>query len=672
MTPVSIVVDSDSDADSICADQTIDEHERHIAERRRRNDERLKDSIQSIYRRFGQDLSDIGDEIDLITGRIIVNNGHIARMQDERDLGTYDGLFGDAPDDDASDASPDDDNVDDLYLGKHATDSSDTYSSSDDDADDMFDASAVLDQLSCPEERHQTFLDPALAASKRDHEDDMDLGSAHDKSRGIMQLVPHPSRDASGQHESLTTPDIEAIAALSRRISHNIASYLARQASKQRRAWQIAPLLESIRLPPAKVMLGLDLNMSRHMSPSNSIWSFPDQDSYYQKPAKRRRLLESNEQPQSNDQEVVTQDLTWTNDVQEAAQEAFRSLAYGVGHVAQTNTKSMQPTDDMSDSEQDGTRTVRFRRPRRKFTMEEDRTIKVMREVHGMRWTDILAKLPGRSLRSVHSRYKRELKHLPNAKNTYVKREVVEITSDDEANPWPAIAHDQLVLDPLLQPAPMAPFGRNDPLYAGPSPSPNPAMWGQRTSGIDNVHMYTNPPPQPTLKRKVVPKPRYQQFDSSQGAGQFGILRMDPPPRDVCSGPTPVQASNPSSKKLGSCGVIRPSKPAKRPKITRAKSAAVDTQLGLNVDPSLDSARPHNRSTDVMPDSVDLQPNTKSIVTQPPPVTEIRLERNGRHDSPQLSGGMMPDPGPAEHSATSRASMVQPIEYMESEIDELA
>ena len=55
--------------------------------RRAQNDFRLKSIFESIFEKYGRDFDGIGDEIDLKTGEIVVNNGHIQRMTNERDAG---------------------------------------------------------------------------------------------------------------------------------------------------------------------------------------------------------------------------------------------------------------------------------------------------------------------------------------------------------------------------------------------------------------------------------------------------------------------------------------------------------------------------------------------------------------------------------------------------------
>lgn len=61
---------------------------RQLIEDRRRNDLKLKGRFEKIFNKYERDFTRIGDEIDLETGHIIVNNGHLAYMQNERDVGS--------------------------------------------------------------------------------------------------------------------------------------------------------------------------------------------------------------------------------------------------------------------------------------------------------------------------------------------------------------------------------------------------------------------------------------------------------------------------------------------------------------------------------------------------------------------------------------------------------
>jgi Centromere protein Scm3 len=56
---------------------------------RAQNDLALKSRFESIFAKYSQDFTDIGDEIDLNTGEILVDNGHLEFMQHEKDIGTH-------------------------------------------------------------------------------------------------------------------------------------------------------------------------------------------------------------------------------------------------------------------------------------------------------------------------------------------------------------------------------------------------------------------------------------------------------------------------------------------------------------------------------------------------------------------------------------------------------
>ena len=59
-----------------------------LQRRRARNDNRLKSIFESIFDKYGRDFEGIGDEVDLMgTGEIVVNNGHLLSMGNERDAG---------------------------------------------------------------------------------------------------------------------------------------------------------------------------------------------------------------------------------------------------------------------------------------------------------------------------------------------------------------------------------------------------------------------------------------------------------------------------------------------------------------------------------------------------------------------------------------------------------
>ncbi|KAL8947817.1 MAG: hypothetical protein Q9222_005944 [Ikaeria aurantiellina] len=58
-----------------------------LGEQRARCDKKLKSRFESIFAKYEKDFDGIGDEIDLVTGEIVVDNGHVENMVDEIDPG---------------------------------------------------------------------------------------------------------------------------------------------------------------------------------------------------------------------------------------------------------------------------------------------------------------------------------------------------------------------------------------------------------------------------------------------------------------------------------------------------------------------------------------------------------------------------------------------------------
>ncbi len=53
---------------------------------RARKDRRLKGSFEAIFEKYGRDFTDVSDIVDLETGKIVVDNGHITSMRNEHDI----------------------------------------------------------------------------------------------------------------------------------------------------------------------------------------------------------------------------------------------------------------------------------------------------------------------------------------------------------------------------------------------------------------------------------------------------------------------------------------------------------------------------------------------------------------------------------------------------------
>ncbi|EMC95277.1 hypothetical protein BAUCODRAFT_35264 [Baudoinia panamericana UAMH 10762] len=68
-------------------DEQDNEQDDELERDRYANDQRLKSRFENIFAKYARDFSGIGDEIDMETGEIVVDNGHLANMQHEADPG---------------------------------------------------------------------------------------------------------------------------------------------------------------------------------------------------------------------------------------------------------------------------------------------------------------------------------------------------------------------------------------------------------------------------------------------------------------------------------------------------------------------------------------------------------------------------------------------------------
>jgi len=71
----------------VSADQADQARITNTAVPRRQHDLRLKSRFDAIFNKYGHDFSGIGDVIDITSGNILVDNGHVSRMRHARDIG---------------------------------------------------------------------------------------------------------------------------------------------------------------------------------------------------------------------------------------------------------------------------------------------------------------------------------------------------------------------------------------------------------------------------------------------------------------------------------------------------------------------------------------------------------------------------------------------------------
>ncbi|PBP23019.1 centromere protein Scm3 [Diplocarpon rosae] len=61
--------------------------EAELHQKRARLDDKLKSKFESIFEKYERNFDGVGDEIDMETGEIVVNNGHLMQMMGEQDVG---------------------------------------------------------------------------------------------------------------------------------------------------------------------------------------------------------------------------------------------------------------------------------------------------------------------------------------------------------------------------------------------------------------------------------------------------------------------------------------------------------------------------------------------------------------------------------------------------------
>ena len=79
--------DEEDEEDDEEVDEPIYDPEDELEQRRAQLDYKLKSTFEAIFDKYGKDFDGVGDEIDLATGEIVVDNGHLLEMRDERDEG---------------------------------------------------------------------------------------------------------------------------------------------------------------------------------------------------------------------------------------------------------------------------------------------------------------------------------------------------------------------------------------------------------------------------------------------------------------------------------------------------------------------------------------------------------------------------------------------------------
>ncbi|ELR03580.1 hypothetical protein GMDG_06234 [Pseudogymnoascus destructans 20631-21] len=127
-------VDDEDMYEDMSEDDAYEEEapEANMEAARQKLDNKLKSTFEAIFEKYGKDFSGIGDEIDLRTGEIIVDNGHLAEMHNETDAGKGRGrgilrAFTEEPEQAGFSRHGGEDNVEDYYDVDEASDSMDYH-----------------------------------------------------------------------------------------------------------------------------------------------------------------------------------------------------------------------------------------------------------------------------------------------------------------------------------------------------------------------------------------------------------------------------------------------------------------------------------------------------------------------------------------------------------------
>jgi hypothetical protein len=515
---------------------------------RQRIDLKLKGTFERIFEKYARDFTGVGDEIDMETGEVVVNNGHLTYMQHERDTGKsassrFVRAFADelevedAPDDNDHDETDgiqhepeededelhqdpdDDDDEDELHsdarqasyhdeddYGRQEEDVSDDEDGDYEDAAvDAGDEQSGDESDDLAHDPDRFVLDPRLAEPHTKGSQEQQYLStsvipstevSHSLpqisiAESLNQLVPH--QDANGRI------DPEAIHQLGQSIANQIAQFLMRAnpinrqptfPSQSQTIWSAPPLPEDAFGPPSFFDNRRD-QFTPAPARAPSVWDSPSGGQSLWAPAgtrpkKRRRLLKHTETSFDLDPAL---------------------------------------TDDAAFSDAPS---------RNRYSREEDELIKRLKEINGLTWQQITAQMPGRTTGGLSGRYTRVLKNMP--RPVMIKREIIEIMDGDDdelSTPAPSHIANTSGMSPFSTPLLRRAMDKQIARHGDNGEIPITIGEEDDTDSRDS----SAPPPSKSKKRKTsrekelsrVVSGQYRTFDTSNPVGNFGILCTDTP-----------------------------------------------------------------------------------------------------------------------------------------------
>ncbi|GAB7341932.1 hypothetical protein MBLNU457_g0238t1 [Dothideomycetes sp. NU457] len=423
---------------------------------RRRNDLRLKGIFENIFDKYTKDFSNTGDEIDLETGQIVVNNGHLAHMRHERDVGSESAR---------------------RYLRPAAERTGDQAVKERSFVDQESDS----DELGSGHKKHvrrnkairhtngSTPLRPpqglgsrAMPDSDASQQSDIQRGHAAGGTPsepattrrsatttftngilgGVQSIANSMATAAQPHHDQPEAINPGAIQALGQNIANQIALFLNQHVGTTNQSvsndpWSVPPLPatsgQHLRRP-ASPSLSPAPSRFRTPNPHRSLWapnppqprpqsSRPHQARPHDKPPKRQRLSGSNYTPGLADESVneqtglledndgVPDTLPYDADDNDTE---YDDVPYAPASDDEDSVSDAGHDDDGNDVDAEENSTQRGRA----FTEKEDALIRYLKETRRINsWSEISKWLPGRTECSVSTRYYRSIRHIPRARS---------------------------------------------------------------------------------------------------------------------------------------------------------------------------------------------------------------------------------------------------------------
>jgi len=433
-----------------------------LEEDRRRNDLRLKGIFESIFDKYTKDFSTTGDEIDLETGQIIVNNGHLAHMRHERDVGS---------ESTRRYSRPTAERLEDRAVRER------NFADEESDCDELASGHKKLVGR-FPEKRHKTGSTPLRfpqgSGSRTIPDSDGSRESYIQREYSTSRLLSEPSTTrqsattftneilggvhtiansiatgARPQHDQPEAINPGAIQALGQNIAIQIAQFLnqhvgATTQNVSNDPWSAPPLPANSGhhfRRPASPPVGPALSRLQSPYPNQSLWAItPDQHRPHSTRPHQSRL---SRRPPKRQRQDGSNDVRGLADLSVIEQTSLLEDADGIPDTVPHGTDDDDTVDDnlpydlardddysVIDAGND-TETARNGSGRGPaFSEKEDAIIRYLKKNRNLSWSEIVERLPGRTKCAVVTRYHRNISHIPAPR--IARFTIAELTGEDD------------------------------------------------------------------------------------------------------------------------------------------------------------------------------------------------------------------------------------------------